>query len=75
MGVAGQSVRTRCAVESHIVDARQHAVDQSVAQFGDARAVVFQTLDRDPRRGGHRDGTGDIGCARTDIAFLTTAME
>ncbi len=75
VGVAGQARITGGAVEVHVIDRRQHAVDQPVAQRLHAGAVGRQALDRHLRGGGHRHSPGDIRCAGTDVAFLAAAVQ
>ena len=75
MCVAGQAGITGGAVEVHVIDRGQHAVDEPIAQNLHASTVGGQTLGRHLGCGGHCDRSGDIRCAGTDVALLTTSVQ
>ena len=75
MRVAGQACAPVAPLRYDVVDARQHAVDEPVAQRLHAGTGGLQTLDRHLGGGGHRDRAGDIRCAGTDVALLTAAVQ
>ena len=73
--VARKPILAGAAVEHHVVDAGQHAVDQAVPQGADPGPVGVQALDRDARCGSHGHHPRDIRCARTHVTFLTTTVQ